>query len=158
MQTGSSYLQIIPLILNQFWPNLIHTYKIHFWISFVLCVVFKCQYFWIYSRKTHFWPFIYIFKRAVTHSKLFAWPDFFLRVQNTPIIFFSLRSIQMSICFSYSRKTHFRCSSQICEDIFIACPIFCTSRSKPSTWSFQTLVYYYSCDYLLTIFFVKKHE
>ena len=22
--------------LNQFWPNLVHTYKIHFWISFVL--------------------------------------------------------------------------------------------------------------------------
>ena len=28
--TGSSYLQIIPLILNQFWPNLVYTYKIHF--------------------------------------------------------------------------------------------------------------------------------
>ena len=51
--------------LNQFWPNLVHTYKIHFWISFVLCVVFKCQYFWSYSRKTHFWPFIYIFQRAI---------------------------------------------------------------------------------------------
>ena len=24
MQTGSSYLQIIPLILNQFWPNFVH--------------------------------------------------------------------------------------------------------------------------------------
>ena len=37
--------------LNHFWPNLAHTYTIHFWISFVLCVVFKCQYFWSYSRK-----------------------------------------------------------------------------------------------------------
>ena len=29
--------------LNQFWPNLVHTYKIHFWISLVLWLVFKCQ-------------------------------------------------------------------------------------------------------------------
>ena len=29
-------------------------YNIHFWISFVLCVVFKYQYFWSYSRKTQF--------------------------------------------------------------------------------------------------------
>ena len=40
--------------LNQFWPNLVHTSKINLWISFVLCVVYKCQYFWSYSRKTHF--------------------------------------------------------------------------------------------------------
>ena len=33
-----NYLQI----LNQFWPNLVHTYKIHFWTRFVLYVVFKC--------------------------------------------------------------------------------------------------------------------
>ena len=45
--------------LNQFWPN---TYKIHFWISFVLCVVFKCQYFWSYSRKTHFYHLYTYFK------------------------------------------------------------------------------------------------
>ena len=65
-------------------------------------------------------------------------------------VFCSLRSIQMSIFLdlfkknsfltiyihiskgrnfcSYSRKTHFRFSSQICEDIFIACPILSTSR------------------------------
>ena len=63
--------------LNQFWPNLVHTYKIHFWLSCVLCVVFKCQYFWSYSRKTHFWPFIYIFQRAVTHSKNVRLTSFF---------------------------------------------------------------------------------
>ena len=63
--------------LNQFWPNLVHTYKIHFWISFVLCVVFKCQYFWSYSRKPHFWPFMYIFQRAVTHSKIVRLTRFF---------------------------------------------------------------------------------
>ena len=61
MQTRSSYLQIIPLILNHFWPNLVHLYKMYFWTSLVLCVVFKCQYFWSYSRKTHFWPFVYLF-------------------------------------------------------------------------------------------------
>ena len=63
--------------LYQFWPNLVHTYKIHFWISFVLWVVFKCQYFWSYSRKTHFWPFIYIFQRAVTHSQIVRLTRFF---------------------------------------------------------------------------------
>ena len=46
-------------------------------MSFFLCVVFKCQYFWSYSRKTHFSPFIYIFKRAVTHSKIVRLTRFF---------------------------------------------------------------------------------
>ena len=63
--------------LNQFWPNFVHAYKIHFWISLVLCVVFKCQYFWSYSRKTHFWPFIYIFQRVVNHSKIVRLTRFF---------------------------------------------------------------------------------
>ena len=63
--------------LNQFWPNLVHTYKIHFWISLVLWVVFKCQYFWSNYRKKHFWPFIYIFQRAVTHSKIVRLTRFF---------------------------------------------------------------------------------
>ena len=86
MQTGSSYLQIIPLILNHFWTNLVHLYKMYFWTSLVLCVVFKCQYFWSYSRKTHFWPFIYIFQRAVTHSKIVRLIRFFfLQVQDIPI-------------------------------------------------------------------------
>ena len=40
--------------LNQFWPNLVHTYKTHFWISFVLCVVFKCQYFEVIPEKPIF--------------------------------------------------------------------------------------------------------
>ena len=45
------------------WPNLVHTYRIHFWISFVLCVVFKCQYFWSYSRKKkHFYHLYTYFK------------------------------------------------------------------------------------------------
>ena len=44
--------------------------------------------FWSYSRKTHFWPFIYIFQRAVTHLKLFDWQYFFLQVQDIPTKFF----------------------------------------------------------------------
>ena len=45
--------------------------------------------FWSYSRKTHFWPFIYIFQRAVTHSKIVRLTRFFFRhVQNIPMIFF----------------------------------------------------------------------
>ena len=49
--------------LNQFWPSLVLTYKIHFWISFVLCAVFKCQYFWYFSRKKSFLTiFIHISK------------------------------------------------------------------------------------------------
>ena len=87
MQTRSSYLQIIPLILNHFWPNLVHLYKMYFWTSLVLCVVFKCQYFWSYSRKTHFWPFIYLFLYT---QNLFDWSDFF---------FYWFRTFQLSFLF-----------------------------------------------------------
>ena len=81
--------------LNQFWQNLVHTYKIHFWISYVLCVVFKCQYFWSYSIKTHFLPFIYIFQRVVTHSKIVRLTRFFLQVQNIPMkVFLFFESYQ----------------------------------------------------------------
>ena len=75
MQTGRSYLQIIPLILNQCWPYIVHTYKIHFWTIFVLCVVFKRPYFWSYIRKTDF--FMYIFHRTVTHFKIVRLTRFF---------------------------------------------------------------------------------
>ena len=87
--------------LNQFWPYLVHTYKIHFWISFVLCVVFKCQYFWSYYRKKHLWPFMYIFQRAVTHSKIVRLTRFFFyRFKIFQLSFFLfLHSIQMSIFF-----------------------------------------------------------
>ena len=66
MPTGSSYLQIIPLILNQFWLDLVHTYKIHFWISLVICVVFKFQYFWSYSGKTQ----LFSLQRGSNHGPL----------------------------------------------------------------------------------------
>ena len=83
--------------LNQFWPNLVHTYKIHFWISLVLCVVFKCQYFWSYSRKTHFWPFIHIFQRAVTQSKIvrLTW-FFFYRFRRFQWSFFVIWVLSLS--------------------------------------------------------------
>ena len=75
--------------LNQFWPNFVHAYKIHFWISFVLCVVFKCQYFWSYSRKKHFWPYIYILQRAVTQSKIVRLARFFSTgSENSDEVFF----------------------------------------------------------------------
>jgi len=83
----AAFLNFWRAFLNQFWPNLVHTYKIHFWISFVLCVVFKCQYFWSYSRKTHFWPFMYKFQRAVTHSKI---------VRLTRFFFYRFRPFQLS--------------------------------------------------------------
>ena len=73
----SAILDFWRAFLKQFWPNLVHTYKIHIWISFVLCVVFKCPYFLSNSRKTHFWPFIYIFQRAVTQSKIVRLTRFF---------------------------------------------------------------------------------
>ena len=44
-QFRGRHLGFLSAFLNHFWPNLVHTHKIHFWISFVLCVVFKCQYF-----------------------------------------------------------------------------------------------------------------
>ena len=78
MQTGSSYLQIIPLILNPFWPNLVHPYyRIHFWTSFVLCVVFYGNIFGVIREKSIFWPFIYIFQRAITHSEIVRFTIFF---------------------------------------------------------------------------------
>ena len=52
--------------LNQFWPNFVHAYKIHFWISFVLCVVLKCQYFGLIPEKLIF-----------THSKIVRLTRFF---------------------------------------------------------------------------------
>ena len=71
--------------------NLVHTYKIQFGKSFVLCVVFKYQYFWSYWRKTHILPFIYIFQRAITHSKI---------VWLTRYFFYRLRTFQFSFfCF-----------------------------------------------------------
>ena len=51
--------------------------KIHSWTIFVLSVVFKCQYFSSYSRKTSFWQFAPIFSRAVTHSKIVRLTRFF---------------------------------------------------------------------------------
>ena len=79
-------------------------------MSFVLCVVFKCQYFWSYSRKTHFLPFIYILQKDVTQSKLFDWPDFFLQVHDIPIKFFFFVICVVLKCqyfWSYSIKSHF---------------------------------------------------
>ena len=70
MQTGSRHLQITPLILNTFWLNLLHAYKIQFWSLFAFCVVFKCPYFWSYSRKTDFWPFYTHLSMTVNHSKI----------------------------------------------------------------------------------------
>ena len=77
MQTGSSYLRIIPLILSRFWKKLIHICKIHFRTISVLRVVLKSQYFWRYSRKTDFLLFTYIFQRTVTHSKIVGLTWFF---------------------------------------------------------------------------------
>ena len=47
----------------------------HFKMTVEVCS--KCQYFWSYSWKTNFWPFIYIFQRAVTHSNFFRLTRFF---------------------------------------------------------------------------------
>ena len=82
--------------LNQFWHNLVHTYKIHFWISFVLCVVFKCQCFWSYSRKKTVLPFIYIFQRAVTHSKCSIDQIFFYRFRTFQLSFFVIWVLSLS--------------------------------------------------------------
>ena len=105
MQTRSSYLQIIPLILNHFWRNLVHIYKMYLWTSLVLCVVFKCQYFWSYSRKTHFWPFIYLFLYT---QNLFDWSDFFSTGwRHSNLFFLFLRSIQVSIFLELFKKNTF---------------------------------------------------
>ena len=83
------------VFLNQFWPNLIHTYKIHFWISFVLCVVFKCQYFWSYSRKKPFFTiYIHISKGrnslkdcSIDHIFFYRFRTFQLRVFVLCVVF-----------------------------------------------------------------------
>ena len=40
--------------INQFLPNLVPTYKMYSWTIFVLCVVFKCQYFLDLFKKNWF--------------------------------------------------------------------------------------------------------
>ena len=83
--------------LNQFWPNFVHAYKIHFWIGFGLCVVLKCQYFWSYSRKKHFWPHLYILQRAVTQSKIVRLARFFSTgSENSDEVFFVLWVLSLS--------------------------------------------------------------
>ena len=71
---------------------------INFYYRFiVLWVVFKCQYFWSYSRKTNFWPFIHIFQRAVTQSKMvrLTW-FFFYRFRRFQWSFFVLWVLSLS--------------------------------------------------------------
>ena len=65
----------------------------YFWSSLLLCVVFKCQYFWSYSRKTNFWPFIYIFLYT---KKLFDWSVFFYRFRKFKLSFFVLWVLSLS--------------------------------------------------------------
>ena len=54
----------IPLILNQFWYNLVHTYTIHSWTIIVL-VMYSNVNFYSDSRKSEFWPFSHIFLKTV---------------------------------------------------------------------------------------------
>ena len=91
---------------------------------FVLCLVFKCQFFELF-KKNHFRPFMYIFQRAVTQSKIVRLTRFFSTgSEHSNYFLFVLECYRLRQYFwSYSSKTHFRCSSQICEDIFITCPI-----------------------------------
>ena len=126
--------------LNQFWPNLVHTYKIHFWISFVLCVVFKCQYFWSYSRKTHFLPFIYIFQRAVTHSKIVRFTRFF---------FYGFRTFQLSF-FLFFESYHFlKIMKRKFQKLnFVTAKLYFWRPSWLDNWEFLTLYSIYDNDHL----------
>ena len=115
--------------LNQFWPNLVHTYKIHFWISFVLCVVFKCQYFWSYSRKTHFWPFMYIFQRAVTQSKIVRLARFFSTgSENSDEVFLFFESYQF-LKFMNQLSVYFLAINTITSLKWILCYIPFVNRT-----------------------------
>ena len=65
---------------NQFWPNTVHAYKNYPWSFFVLCVVFKWQYFWSYSRKLIF-DHLYTSFKGPSHTQNWSIDQiFFLRV------------------------------------------------------------------------------
>ena len=86
-------------------------------------------------------PFIYIFQRAVTHSKKCSIDQiFFLQVQNIPINFFcSLRSIQMSIFFGViPEKLISGIPSRSVRIFLIALPIFCMRLELKSRFSLHT--------------------
>ena len=82
-----------------------------FQLSFIVfCVVFNCQYFCSYFRKTHFWPLIYIFQRAVTHLKIVRLTRFFFicsEHSNYVFLFFESYHFQ-KIMKRKCQKTEFR--------------------------------------------------
>ena len=96
-----NFVAAILAFFNEFWPNLVDTYKIHFWINFVLCVVFKCQHFLeLFLKKAFFTIYIHISKGRYSVKNCSIDQIFFPKVQNIPIKFdCSLRSIQMSMFF-----------------------------------------------------------
>ena len=57
------FCRFFPFILNQFWKNLVHIHEIYSWTVFVLCVVFKCQYFMeLFKKNWFFTVYIHISK------------------------------------------------------------------------------------------------
>ena len=74
---------------NQFWPNLVYTYKVHFWTILVLCVVFKYQYFMeLFKKNLFFTVYIHISKDSNSLKNCSIEQIFFLQVKEIPIKFF----------------------------------------------------------------------
>ena len=89
LQTGSSYLRIIPLILYQFYniwyPRIKSTLK-----QFCSLCSIQMSIFLNLFKKNDFWVFSCIFKRAVIHSKIVRFTIFFLlQIQVIPMKFLS---------------------------------------------------------------------
>ena len=85
MQTWSSSLQNIPLILNQIRPNLVLTYKIYFFTIFFYAWYSNVNIFGVIQEKLIFYHLYTYFKWLLLTQKLFDWPGF-LQVQDIPYI------------------------------------------------------------------------
>ena len=108
--------------LYQFWPNFAHTYKIHLWISFVLCVAFKCQYFWSYSRKLIFDHLYTYFKGPCLTQKFYDWPDFFSSSGHSNTFFLPFESYRFLTClcvYKYNFIPIYICFCVIALQIYI---------------------------------------
>ena len=90
MQTGNSYLQIIPIILNQFWPNLVNTYKIQFWTICVLCVVCKCQSLELFKKNLFLAIYVHISKDRNSLKNCSIGQFFFYSFRTFQLILFVL--------------------------------------------------------------------
>ena len=144
--------------------------NVYFWTEHYACE-FDSRLAWqiIYSHKlklfhfkTHFWPFIYIIQRAVSHSKLFDSPDFFFYRFRTFQLFFyffcSLRSILMSIFLELFQKNSFQVFLIDLWGFFVLLCLYYECLGRNLSCSTLNLSYFQKPFIKLDILLLKKCE